>query len=37
MRVIGPGHLLFALGLAGIGVLSIISGDFAYTWQPVAM
>lgn len=35
MRVIGPGHLLFAIGLAGVGVLSILSGDFAYTWQPV--
>jgi len=29
------GHLLFAIGLAGIGVLSIGSHDFAYTWQPV--
>jgi len=29
------GRLLFALGLAGIGALSLGSGDFAYTWQPV--
>ena len=35
MRVIGPGHFLFAIGLAGVGGLSILSGDFAYTWQPV--
>ncbi len=35
MRVIGPGHLLFAGGLAGLGVLSLISGDFALVWQPV--
>jgi uncharacterized membrane protein len=35
MRVIGAGHLLFALGLAGLGVLSLFSGDFAYVWQPV--
>ena len=35
MRMIGPGHFLFAIGLAGMGVLSILSGDFAYTWQPV--
>jgi uncharacterized membrane protein len=37
MRVTGIGHLLFALGLAGIGVLSLFSGDFAYVWQPVPM
>jgi uncharacterized membrane protein len=35
MRVIGLGHFLFAAGLAGLGMLSILSGDFAYTWQPV--
>ena len=36
MRVIGPGHFLFAVGLAGLGVLSLIFGDFPYTWQPVS-
>ena len=35
MRTIALGHVLFAIGLAGIGVLSLASGDFAYTWQPV--
>jgi uncharacterized membrane protein len=35
MRVIGLGHLLFAVGLAGLGVLSLFSGDFPYVWQPV--
>jgi uncharacterized membrane protein len=35
MRILALGHVLFALGLAGLGVLSIGSGDFAYTWQPV--
>jgi uncharacterized membrane protein len=35
MRVLGPGHLLFATGLAGLGVLSLFSGDFAFAWQPV--
>src|SRR5882762_1537830 len=29
------GQLLFALGLAGVGVLSLGSGDFPYAWQPV--
>jgi uncharacterized membrane protein len=35
MRTIALGHVLFAIGLAGIGVLTLASGDFAYTWQPV--
>jgi uncharacterized membrane protein len=26
---------MFAVGLAGIGVLSLLSGDFALNWQPV--
>ncbi len=29
------GRVLFAFGLSGIGALSLGSGDFAYTWQPV--
>ncbi len=37
MRVISTGHLLFALGLAGLGVLSIFSDDFSYVWEPVPM
>jgi uncharacterized membrane protein YphA (DoxX/SURF4 family) len=37
MRVIGIGHLLFALGLAGLGVLSLFSGDFPYVWEPVPL
>lgn len=35
MRVIGADHFLFAAGLAGLGVLSLFSGDFAFVWQPV--
>lgn len=33
MRPVGP--LLFALSVAGLGVLSLLSGDFALNWQPV--
>jgi uncharacterized membrane protein len=29
------GHVLYALAVAGLGVLSLLSGDFAYVWQPV--
>ncbi|HET7085920.1 MAG TPA: DoxX family membrane protein [Rhizomicrobium sp.] len=35
MRIIGIGHLLFALSVAGLGLLSLGSGDFALNWQPV--
>ena len=31
MRMSGTGHVLFAAGLAGLGLLSVISGDFALT------
>jgi uncharacterized membrane protein len=29
------GHLLFAVCFAGLGVLSLLAGDFALVWQPV--
>jgi uncharacterized membrane protein len=35
MRILGPGHLMFALGMAGIGILNLYYGDFALQWQPV--
>ena len=35
MRPFRLGRTLFAVGLAGLGVLSLGSGDFALNWQPV--
>jgi len=35
MRDIRIGQFMFALGFAGLGVLSIFSTDFPYTWEPV--
>jgi uncharacterized membrane protein len=35
MRLTGLGHAVFAVALAGLGVLSLGSGDFAYVCQPV--
>jgi len=35
MRLIGPGHIAFAVGMAGLGVLGLSTGDFAVPWQPI--
>src|ERR1700683_2839117 len=35
MRLTGFALVLFAVGLAGLGVLSLKYGDFAMVWQPV--
>lgn len=35
MRIVGIGQVIFALALAGLGILSLGSGDFALNWQPV--
>jgi uncharacterized membrane protein len=35
MRLTGFALVFFAVGLAGLGVLSLICGDFAMVWQPV--
>jgi uncharacterized membrane protein len=35
MRAINLGHILIAVGMAGLGVLSLATGDFAFVWQPV--
>jgi uncharacterized membrane protein len=34
MRTVGPGHVLFAMAVAGIAVLNLTFGDFAPIWQP---
>jgi uncharacterized membrane protein len=31
----GPGSILFALAVAGLGVLGVTYGDFALQWQPI--
>ncbi len=33
MRIIGPGHALFAVGAASIAIVSITYGDFAPMWR----
>ena len=35
MRAVSLAHFLFSAGLAGLGLLSLLSGDFALNWQPV--
>jgi uncharacterized membrane protein len=35
LRYLGPGQILFAIGLAGLGVLGLVHHDFALQWQPV--
>jgi uncharacterized membrane protein len=35
IRPITPGHLLYTLGIAGLGILSIAYDDYALQWQPV--
>lgn len=35
MRVISPGHLLYAVGFVGLGILGLIFDDYAMNWQPV--
>jgi uncharacterized membrane protein len=35
MRIVGPGHILFALAAAGLAILNFIYRDFAPIWQPL--
>lgn len=35
IRLVSPGQVLLALGLAGLGTLSLFYRDFALQWQPV--
>jgi uncharacterized membrane protein len=35
MRIVGPGHALFALAGVGLAILSLTYRDFALIWQPL--
>jgi uncharacterized membrane protein len=35
LRLMGPGHIVFALAMSGLGVLGLVYGDFALQWQPI--